>query len=154
MTVALLLLIVLILLFGAGVVKGWLANLAGVGCAAIVILAALLWLGSFFGENGPAYILYGILAAFSVLLLIGLAVRNGEDGPQTPSIVVDASTTEEQPSVPAEPDPRDRVWAWFADDITLRFTPEARAKATELYDSNDVIGLDRFCRGQRNSPYR
>lgn len=155
MTTALLVVIILILLFGAGVVKGWLANLVGFGCGGILILAALLWLGSFFGENGFTYIVYGIMALIGILALIGIAIRaEPTSSTRNQSLPVTKSATEEQVVAPTEPEQHDRVWAWFADDIALRFTPEARAKATELYDANDVVGLDRFCRGQRNSPYR
>lgn len=47
MVIALLVLIVLILLFGAGVVKGWVANLVTLGCGGLAIIAALLWVGHF-----------------------------------------------------------------------------------------------------------
>lgn len=153
MIVALLVVIILILLLGAGVVKGWIANGIGFGCGGLVILAALLWLGSYFGENGFKYIVWAILGVFGVLLLIGLAV-----GPDKPSTQANANLPPRQPpsppAVPApkshpaprEPSPRDRVWAWFERDITLRFSPEARVRARQLYDANSVIGLERFCR--------
>ena len=70
MIIALLVVIVLVLLFGAGVVKGWLANGIGMGCGFIAIVAAVLWLGSFFGENGPEYVIYGFCG---LILLLALA---------------------------------------------------------------------------------
>jgi len=68
MIVALLVLVVLILLFGAGVVKGWIANAAGLGCGFIILIAMILWIGSFFGEDGPVYVIIG-----SGILLTALA---------------------------------------------------------------------------------
>jgi hypothetical protein len=56
MIVALLILIVLILLFGAGVVNGWTANVATAGCGFIAICLPLAWLGSFFGKDGFMYV--------------------------------------------------------------------------------------------------
>jgi len=51
MTVILLLLIVLILLFGAGVVKGWLKNALGVVLGIALLTGILLTLVSIFGED-------------------------------------------------------------------------------------------------------
>lgn len=56
MIVALLVLIVLILLFGAGVVKGWLSNALGLVLGGGAIILALVWVGSFFGEHGAFWI--------------------------------------------------------------------------------------------------
>lgn len=74
MIVALLVVIVLILLFGAGVVKGWLANGIGMGCGFLALVAAVLWLGSFFGENGVEYVFWGFLG-FLLLLAIWGAIE-------------------------------------------------------------------------------
>lgn len=136
------------MLFGAGAVKGWLANTVGFGCGGVLILAALLWLGSFFGENGFTYIVYGILALFGLLAIISLAVRADEPAAMRRPILSAEPLIETPPApmMPVEVEQRDRVWAWFAGDIALRFTPEARARATQLYNANDVLGLDRFCR--------
>jgi hypothetical protein len=82
--VALLVLIVLILLFGAGVVKGWIANVVGYGCGGLAILAALLWVGSFFGEHGFMYVVYGILGLLLVLGLLGKALEDWPSKPPPP----------------------------------------------------------------------
>lgn len=60
MIIALLSLIALILLFGASVVKGWIKNAAAVVCASTLIVLAVLWVGSFFGENGFLYVWLGL----------------------------------------------------------------------------------------------
>lgn len=158
MIVALLLVIILILLFGAGVVKGWIANIVGLGCGGLAILVALLWLGSFFGENGFASIMWTIFGILMVLALIGLAV---DPNKQVPPVAQSAppppppSPREHQAPVPKPPSPpqqkarersREKVWGWYAADIALRFSPEARAQAHELYEKDDVLGLDRLCR--------
>ena len=67
MIVALLVLIALILLFGAGVVKGWLSNAIGLVLGGGAIVLTLVWLGSYLGENGPFWLFIGI----GVLLFIG-----------------------------------------------------------------------------------
>lgn len=67
--IALLVLIVCIMLFGAAAVKGVLANTLTLGCAALLILIPILWVGSFIGEDGVIYTVMGILG-----LLLALAV--------------------------------------------------------------------------------
>jgi len=154
MVVAILVVIALILLFGAGVVKGWLANLFGLGCGGLVILAALLWLGSFFGENGFTYIVWTICGILA-LLAIAAAIFQANEGSERPVISKPYTPVNYDPPAPVasqEVQQRDKVWAWFSEDIALRFSEEDRKKATDLYDADDVIGLDRFCRGVRNRP--
>ena len=73
MIVALLVLIVLILLFGAGAVKGWITN-AFVGIVGfLAICLAVVWVGSFFGENGPMYVMIFIGVIAFVVAIIGAA---------------------------------------------------------------------------------
>ena len=150
MIVALLVLIVLILLFGAGVVKGWLANAATMGCGFIAIILALMWAGSFFGENGFRYVLL-VLGGILLLLALLAAVFKEQASADPPAAAKNAGSTP-RPRPPAKPTPApeppaiDRVWGWFAGDIALRFSPEARAKAYELYNAGNAHGLDRFCR--------
>lgn len=151
MIVALLILIVLILLFGAGVVKGWLANALGVGCGGLAILVALIWLGSFFGENGFQYILWTIVGVMLLLVAIGLAFDPNKPSRQVrvrprPSSPAAIPIPAQAPPPRREPLGRERVWEWYSDDIVHRFSPEAKAKARELYGRNDVLGLDRLCR--------
>lgn len=83
MIVALLVLIVLILLFGAGVVKGWIANVATMGCGFIAICLALAWLGSFFGKDGFMYVLFA-LGGIMLLLAIAGHIINGQAQPHPP----------------------------------------------------------------------
>ena len=72
MVVALLILIVFILLFGAGTVNGWLANAAGLGFGTLVLVGLLL--GSFLGPNGIEYVVFAVMG--SLLALAGLAKAN------------------------------------------------------------------------------
>lgn len=44
--------------------------------------------------------------------------------------------------------PVQRVWGWFAEDIDKRFDPDAQVQAQALFDANDALQLDRFCRAQ------
>jgi hypothetical protein len=145
MIVALLIVIILILLFGAGVVKGWLANVVGFGCGGLLVLAALLWLGSFFGENGFAYVMGGIGGSMLLLALVGLAIDpNKKTAP--PAHRASPQARKRATPKPVQPSPREKIWGWHAHDISLRFSPEAREKARALYDANDVLALDRFLR--------
>lgn len=152
MIVALLVLIVLILLFGAGIVKGWIANAVTMGCGFITICLALIWLGSFFGENGFLYVLLAIGGI--MLLLAAFAVIFNDHAPPEPSkisrppISADRPRQAPKPKPPTEQPPVDRVWGWFAQDIALRFSPESRGQARQLYDAGDVLALERFLRAE------
>jgi hypothetical protein len=139
MIVALLVLIVLILLFGAGVVKGWLANVAGLGCGGLVILVALLWLDSFFGENGVIYIVYGVGAVLALLVVAKLAMAPGKPAAESPfSLTKNIS--------PLSDEPRDKIWQRWSPDINHNFSCEAQERANYLYYNNDHAELDAFCR--------
>jgi hypothetical protein len=72
MTVALLILIVFILLFGAGVVKGWLANVMGYGLGGAILVVLLAYLGSFLGEYGVLW----VLAIAAALLVLAVALED------------------------------------------------------------------------------
>lgn len=69
MVLAILALIAFILLFGAGVVKGFLANAAALIGGFVVFVGLVLWIGSFFGENGPEYVIWAMLALLLALAL-------------------------------------------------------------------------------------
>ena len=138
MIVALLVLVVLILLFGAGVVKGWLSNIVGFGCGGFLILVALLWLGSFFGDNGVTYIMYAVGAFLLALVVVGLIVQS--DSPTASSGQAPRNTS------PLSSNPRDKIWQRWSADIAFNFSPEARATAQRLYDDNQATALDQFCR--------
>jgi hypothetical protein len=144
MTVALLVVIVLILLFGAGVVKGWLTNLVALGCGGLAILMALLWLGSFFGENGVTYVMYAVGAILFALLIARLAIGAGSAGageatPNRPSPTAANSS-------PLSTELRDKVWQRWAPDIAHNFSADARARAQDLFFENDHAALEQFCR--------
>jgi len=149
MIVALLVLIILILLFGAGVVKGWIANVATMGCGFIAICLALIWLGSFFGEHGFMYVVFAI---GGIALVLGIVGKIMEASPPAPPIRRPAPTSSPRPrpspkpSPPPEPPAVEKIWGWYAHDISLRFSAEARDKARKLYDAGDAHNLDRFCR--------
>lgn len=66
LVIALLVLIVLILLFGAGVVKGWLSNALTLGCSLIAIVVALAWVSTLLGVN-----MVYLFSAIGGLLLVG-----------------------------------------------------------------------------------
>lgn len=154
MIVALLVLIVLILLFGAAAVKGWIANAVVAGCGFVAICLALIWVGSFFGKDGFAYVLLAIAGVMLLIAAIAQLVDAGsaplptarKPGAQKYRLQADQPRPSPKPSPPPEAKPVDRVWGWFAQDIALRFSPKARAKAREFYDAGNAQGLDRFCR--------
>ena len=68
-------------------------------------------------------------AAASLFAFAPLAIARAQSEPPPP----------EQPAV-------EKVWGWYAKDISLRFSHEAREKARELYDAGNANNLDRFCR--------
>jgi len=144
MIVALLLVIVLILLFGAGVVKGWLANVIGLGCGGLAILMALLWLGSFLGENGVTYLLYAI--GVILMALVVAKVFIGSDGAPASSTRSKQTFSSPKRNQLLSTDLRDQIWQRWSADIASNFSAEARAHAQQRYDENDAAGLDRFCR--------
>lgn len=152
MIVALLVLIILILLFGAGVVKGWIANVATMGCGFLAICLALIWFGSFFGEHGFMYVVFAI---GGIALVLGIIGKIMEASPPAPRIHRHAPASSPRPrpnpkpSPPPEPPAVEKVWGWYAHDISLRFSAEARDKARKLYDAGDAHNLDRFCREER-----
>lgn len=150
MIVALLVLIVLILLFGAAAVKGWIANTAVAGCGFIAICLAIVWLGTFFGEHGFLYVVFGI---GGILLVLGITGKILDVSPPPPPagarVPNPRPRPNPKPSPPPEPPAVEKVWGWYASDISLRFSPEARDRARELYDAGDAHKLDRFCREEK-----
>lgn len=67
--IALLVLIVFILLFGAGAVKGWLADAAALTIGFVILVGLVIWVGSFFVEHGPTYVIFG---GIGLLLLLAV----------------------------------------------------------------------------------
>lgn len=78
MIVVLLLLIACILLFGAGVVKGWLTNIVGYGVGGTIVLLLALKLGSYMGEYGPLWVIAILAAVFGLAVLVEDYVRKRE----------------------------------------------------------------------------
>lgn len=70
MIVALLVLIVLILLFGAAAVKGWIKSTVAYVLGFTAIVTVIIWLSSFFGENGFLWVMGGL---FVLVVAIGIA---------------------------------------------------------------------------------
>lgn len=75
MVIALLLLIAAIMLFGTGVVKGWLKNVTGLIGGFVIIAGLAIWVGSFFGADGPIWVI-GI--GMGLLLVLAIWVRSTE----------------------------------------------------------------------------
>jgi hypothetical protein len=141
MIVALLVLIVLILLFGAGAVKGWIKSTA-VGVLGFAAICAVgIWLGSFFGEDGFAYVIFGGGGLLFVLSLIGKVILDSPPHRQSAPAAQRKSEREAHRRLPKI----ERLWFHFAKDVE-RFGPEARAGARRFYDAKDVQGLREFCR--------
>jgi hypothetical protein len=61
---SLLILIVLILLFGAAAVKGWIAQVLGTAIGFSLLIAAAIWVNIYFGEYGIIAICVGLFALF------------------------------------------------------------------------------------------
>lgn len=59
MIIALLILIIFILLFGAAAVKGWIVNAGMMIVGFLILVGLVIWVGSFFGEEGPTYVIIG-----------------------------------------------------------------------------------------------
>jgi hypothetical protein len=98
--------------------------------------------------------MWGILGLLMLLALIGMAFDPNKSA-APPVFGAPPPPRKYEAPVPKPPSPqqqkareksREKVWGWYADDIALRFSPEARARAHELYEKNDVLGLDRLCR--------
>ena len=145
MIAALLILIVFILLFGAAVVKGWLANAAAGMVGFVILVGLVLRVGSFFGENGPAYVIFGGMGLLFVLAIVAKAAEPTAPPARTP---VPSKPSSTKPAPMPEPPAGHRVWAWYVNDIRERFSPASRDRARALYGAGDANGLDRFCRAE------
>jgi predicted permease len=138
MIVALLIVIILILLFGAAAVKGWIKSaIAGIAGFA-VICTAIIWLGSFFGEDGPAYVLLGIAGVMIALGALGFILTEIEKAK--------ANRRGRRDEIRRKPK-IERLWHHFAKDIE-RFDPDAKDMARRYYDAKNVQGLREFCRAE------
>lgn len=75
MIIALLILIVAILLFGAGVVKGFLANTIALAVGGVIVLTLALWLGSYLGEYGLIWVIVIVASLFGLAVLVEDHIR-------------------------------------------------------------------------------
>lgn len=135
MVAGLLFLIVLILLFGAGVVKGWLLNVAGAVLGFVIVIGTILWICSEFslGDDGFMAIWIGFLMS-----LAGL-------GAWGRSYLARAAT---KAATPKSANPLSRtlyVWRIYEPDINRRFSPEAKAAAFAALNRSDEHGLNSLC---------
>lgn len=150
MIVALLVLIVLILLFGAGIVKGWLKSAITLGCGGLIIVGVLVWLGSFFGENGLMYVVCGILGLLFLLYLVGAALEGNAKSVETSNVISKPARRRTEPipseqATPLPPSPAKQVWTKFAHDIQHRFDLSAQLRAHALYQAGKAEELEQFC---------
>lgn len=86
MLIALLILNVLILLFGAAVIKGWLKNAFGVALGVILLTGLLLVLRTVFGEKA----FWVIWICAGTVLLIAVVWARNSDGPDGPEAILKA----------------------------------------------------------------
>jgi len=145
MIIALLILISLILLFGAAAVKGWIQNAVVVIIGFAAICTALIWLGSFFGEDGLTYVMLAITATMFGLVLLALILSQLERE-KTEAKARDENRKAERKAIKQKPK-IERLWHYFAPEIE-RFDSDARAKAQSFYDTNNVEALRQFCQKQ------
>lgn len=132
MVVVLLILIAFILLFGAGVVLGWLRNVVGFGIGGLILLILLLKLGSYFGEYGFLWVIGAVAALF------GLAVAV-EDRVLKPRLLAKLDPYDEARMA-------DLIWNRYVDDIREHFSSEAQQKARTLFIAKDHVGLENLCK--------
>ena len=142
MIVLLLILIVLILLFGAAVVRGALANILGAVIGSILLCAVVLWVGSFFGEDGPRYVIYA-LCAVGLVLAGAAAIYQANEKAEAQAAAAPPPAWTPSSSVKAE---GIAVWRRWETEIDGKFSSQARARAQVFYDAGDPAGLDKFCR--------
>ncbi|WP_157137075.1 hypothetical protein [Sphingomonas sp. PAMC 26617] len=71
MITALLIFIIFVILFGASVIKGWIANIFGYGICGIVSLVLAVNLGSYIGEYG----LFWVVGIVAIVVFCGLGIR-------------------------------------------------------------------------------
>lgn len=141
---ALLILIVLILVFGAGVVRGWLANLLGLAIGCLLLGGLIIFLVEIFGRDGFQALLLG---GGSILLVASIWARaSTAKAAQGGTQFSPADNITEGASPSDGLDARDRVWGWYEKEIEGHFDESTKAKALELYLANEVQALDRFCR--------
>ena len=140
MIVGLLLLIVAILLFGAGVVKVWLANIFGFGVGGLVLLVTILNLSSYLGGYGVLLVLVSVIG----VVVGGLAIGIFFEDRAKQKLLNDIKSRSLKPSA-TEPLQAHKVWGLYVRDIRERFSPEARNRARAFYAAEDAVGLERLC---------
>jgi len=138
--IALLVLIVLILLFGAGVVKGWLANLLGAVLGFAVLAALIVTIESQLGEEAFLYVLWAI-GGFFMALWFASKVIEARSARLPPQAAVQTPSTTQDPSR----EPVKAVWRTYADDIQYRFDLSSQIRAHDIYKTGDAAELEKFC---------
>lgn len=143
MVFALLMLIVMILLFGAGVVRGWLTNLFGLVLGFILLAALIVFAVKIFGADDFHWLLLG---GGGLLLALTILAKSASSSPFERSGVNSSKGKSAVEQSTDQTAARDLVWSWYTEDLNGSFDSEAREEAERLYEANDVQGLDRFCR--------
>lgn len=137
MATGLLFLIVLILLFGAGVVKGWLLNAIGAILGLCLVIGIILWICSIFSLGDGGFMV--IFMVGGLLLALGAAWARGDLRRLQNSLsATDAGA--------ANPMSRTLyVWRIYERQINGRFSPEAKAAAYAAMNRGDEHGLNSLC---------
>jgi len=137
MVIWLLILIVLILLLGAGVVKGWLVNIVGAALGFILLAALTTAITSAFDEDGFLYVLGGLLVLSAAAKLYVEATEYRSDPPR--------SAPTRAPEPPSPDQPVKKVWLEYANDIQHHFDITSQVKAHDIYKTGDAEALESFC---------
>jgi hypothetical protein len=142
MIVALLILIVLILIFGAAAVKSAIARLVIFTLIVCVLGIGLGAIKGAIGEDGLIYALLGVAFGIPALLGVGLAISNMLEAREArrAGLASEKEANRRKPKI-------ERLWHHFSKDIE-RFGPEARETARRYYDARNVHGLREFCRAE------
>lgn len=147
--VALLVLIVLILLFGAGAVKSAIKRIAVFAAIIAMSSAAVIGFRSSFGEDGLLYLSLAILVGVAMLVVAGLVTAEWGQRRTLAKISAEhfeAARKSERRALRRIPK-IERLWFHFAEDIA-RFDPAAQDIARRYYDASNIEGLREFCRGE------
>jgi len=146
MILALLILIVLILLFGAGVVKGWLKNALGAMLGIGLIVALMLTVTSLFGENAFWWMVYGSGALLLAIVILAhsdipaaIARWQRRERAQQKRDEHELRAREEEEKL-LQQGPLNNLLHIF-EQYETRTVPATKAKAQEFYEKGDEEGL-------------
>lgn len=144
MIVALLILIVLILLFGAAAIKSAIVRIVLVGGALILGAVALSTLLEAFGQEALNYGILGLVGFTVLVCVVVVHLENRKLTRQTGEM----ERARERERIRRLPK-IERLWFHYSKDIE-RFDPGAKHMARRYYDAKNVHGLREFCRDQIN----